>query len=159
MECAPQDLASRRGGENPRIGSKVRRRRTGRALRQSSARDQCPTRIEERECVIGGEASEQVRDMVASFQKAAVDQLVGRTVRACRREGVKELIVAGGVACNSRLRRAFRDIAEREGLRVHVPAPCYTTDNAAMIAAAGFLHLERGERAGWDLNADPNLSL
>jgi len=112
-----------------------------------------------RDAAVGGEASPPVRDLVASFQRAVVDQLVGRTLRACLREAVHEVIVAGGVACNSRLRRALAEVAEQEGLTVHVPAPRYTTDNAAMIAAAGFLHLERGERAPWSLNADPNLPL
>ncbi len=107
----------------------------------------------------GGEVPQAVRDLVASFQKAAVDQLVRRTVRACRRERVGGLVVTGGVACNSRLRRAFDEVAREEGLSVHVPAPHYTTDNAAMIAAAGFLHLERGERAPAGLNADANLKL
>ena len=58
-----------------------------------------------------------------------------------------------------RLRRGFEEAADREGYRVFFPSPVYTTDNAAMIAAAGFLHLERGEAAGLDLNADPNLKL
>ena len=49
--------------------------------------------------------------------------------------------------------------AGKERLSVHFPSPQYTTDNAARIAAAGFLHLDRGERAGPDLNADPNLKL
>ena len=111
------------------------------------------------ETATGGEVSPQVRDLVASFQKAAVDQLIGRTLKVCQREAVRNVLVAGGVACNRRLRRAFEEQAEREGLAVHFPSPEYTTDNAAMIAAAGFLHLERGDRAPSKLNADPNLRL
>ena len=57
------------------------------------------------------------------------------------------------------LRRAFEDAARRDGLDVFVPSPKYTTDNAAMIAAAGFLHLERGRLAGLDLNARTSLKL
>jgi N6-L-threonylcarbamoyladenine synthase len=101
----------------------------------------------------------RVRDLVASFQKAVVDLLVARTVRACRDASVRSVVVAGGVACNSRLRRAFDDVARREGLAVYFPSPPYTTDNAAMIAAAGFLHLERGRHAPLDLNADAGLKL
>ena len=107
----------------------------------------------------GGEVSSQVRDLVASFQKAAVDALVTTTLRASRRESVRTVLVAGGVACNRRLREAFREAAAEHDLEVYLPSPGYTTDNAAMIAAAGFLHLERGRHAGLDMNADPNLRL
>jgi len=107
----------------------------------------------------GGVVSQEVRDVVASFQKAAVNVLVRRTVRICKREAVPTVLVTGGVACNGRLRQAFDAASRKERLQVYFPSPQYTTDNAAMIAAAGFLHLERGERAPWTLNADPNLRL
>jgi len=102
---------------------------------------------------------ERVRNLVASFQKAVVDVLVKRTLQACRRESVQTVLVTGGVACNGRLRRGFEKAARREGLRLFVPSPIYTTDNAAMIAAAGFLHLERGDLAPWTVNADASLRL
>jgi N6-L-threonylcarbamoyladenine synthase len=108
---------------------------------------------------VGGEVSPRVLDLVASFQKAVVDALLETTLRACRREDVRTVLVGGGVACNARLRRAFREASVQHGLRVFIPSPDLTTDNAAMIAAAGFLHLERGRHAGLDLNADPNLRL
>lgn len=101
----------------------------------------------------------RVRDLVASFQRAVVDVLVETTLRAARQEDVYSIVVAGGVACNRRLRQAFARAAAEQGLRIHVPSPEYTTDNAAMIAAAGFLHLERGETAGLDLGADPSWQL
>ena len=107
----------------------------------------------------GGEVSSRVRDLVASFQRAVVDALVDTTLRACRREAVRTVLVAGGVACNGRLRRAFSEAAQEHGFSVFMPSPRYTTDNAAMIAAAGFLHFERERFAGLDLNADPNLRL
>ena len=88
-----------------------------------------------------------------------VDVLVARTVRVCRRESVSTVLVTGGVACNNRLRRAFDEAAERETLDVYFPSPCYTTDNAAMIAAAGFLHLERGQIASLEITAVANLKL
>ena len=113
----------------------------------------------ERQGVDGDPTSETLRNMVASFQKAVVDVLVARTVRACRRESVSTVLVTGGVACNNRLRRAFDEAAERETLDVYFPSPCYTTDNAAMIAAAGFLHLERGQIAPLDITAVANLKL
>jgi N6-L-threonylcarbamoyladenine synthase len=107
----------------------------------------------------GGQASRAVRDLVASFQRSVIDQLLHRTLRACELEGVVTILVSGGVACNTRLRRALHEVAAREGLSVCAPSPKYTTDNAAMIAAAAFLHLERGRTAGPDLNADPGLKL
>jgi N6-L-threonylcarbamoyladenine synthase len=105
------------------------------------------------------EPSRRVRDLVASFQKAVVDVLVSRTLAACRAEDVRTVIVTGGVACNSRLRRAFAEAAARRGLDLCLPSPRYTTDNASMIAAAGFLQFERGRRAPLDLAADANLRL
>ncbi len=69
------------------------------------------------------------------------------------------MLVTGGVACNQRLRRAFAEAAEREGCALFLPSPQYTTDNAAMIAAAGFLHLERGEHAPGTINAEATLPL
>jgi N6-L-threonylcarbamoyladenine synthase len=105
------------------------------------------------------EASSQVRDLVASFQRTVVETLLDTTLRACRRESVTTVLLAGGVACNRRLRRAFDDAAAHHGLAVFMPSPRYTTDNAAMIAAAAFLHFERGDFAPLDVNADPNWKL
>jgi N6-L-threonylcarbamoyladenine synthase len=106
-----------------------------------------------------GEPDPRVRDMVASFQRAVVDVLIGRTLEVCRREGVRSALITGGVACNGRLRRGFRERAKRDGLAVYFPSPEYTTDNAAMIAAAGFLHLDRGHHAPLSLGANANLKL
>jgi N6-L-threonylcarbamoyladenine synthase len=108
---------------------------------------------------VGGDASPEVRDLVASFQRSVIDALVHRTLAFVERENVRTVLLSGGVACNRRLREVFGDVAEREGLRLYVPHPRYTTDNAAMIAAAAFLHLERGRIDDLTLNADPNLRL
>lgn len=107
----------------------------------------------------GGTVSEEVRNLVASFQKAAVDALISRTVKAMKREQVGTVLLAGGVACNTRLRRGFEETGKKHGYKVFMPSPRYTTDNAAMIAAAGFLHYEQGRFAAPDLNADPNWKL
>ncbi len=107
----------------------------------------------------GVEPSARVADMVASFQKAVVDVLVKRTLAACRRERVNTILVTGGVACNKRLRRAFDEAVRPGETKVYFPSPEYTTDNAAMIAAAGFLYFERGLFASYDLSADANLKL
>jgi N6-L-threonylcarbamoyladenine synthase len=107
----------------------------------------------------GGEVSTPVRNLVASFQKAAVDALLTTTLQAVRKEGIRTVLLSGGVACNRRLRAEFRSAAGEHGIEVHIPSPEYTTDNAAMIAAAGFLHLERGLFADPHVNANPNLRL
>ena len=108
---------------------------------------------------VGGEVSVEIRDLVASFQKAVVDVLLERTLQFVVREGVRTILLSGGVACNRTLRAAFAEASARDGLRLYVPHPRYTTDNAAMIAAAAFLHFERGRFADLSLNADPNLRL
>jgi len=108
---------------------------------------------------VEGEISARARNLVASFQRAVVEALVETTLRACRRESVTTVLLAGGVACNRHLRRTLLLAAEENGLSLYMSPPRFTTDNAAMIAAAGFLHYERGRHAGLDLNADPNLRL
>ena len=108
---------------------------------------------------VGAEVPRAVRDLVASFQRSVVRVLVRRTVAFCRREAVRTVLVTGGVACNERLRAEFTEAADKERLSVYFPSPKYTTDNAAMIAAAGFLHLESENYAPSDMNADPNLKL
>jgi N6-L-threonylcarbamoyladenine synthase len=88
-------------------------------------------------------------DLVASFQHAVVQDLVERTLAAAEDARVDTIFVSGGVACNSQLRRRF---AERgRGFQVFFPSPALSTDNAAMIAAAGFYQLVAGERAGLSL--------
>ena len=100
----------------------------------------------------------QVKDLLASFQKAAVDYLKENTLRVARRERVPTLCLAGGVACNTRLRAELSEIAARENWRFHAVSPALALDNAAMIAFAGSRKLQRGERADLTLNADPNLA-
>jgi tRNA N6-adenosine threonylcarbamoyltransferase len=102
---------------------------------------------------------QEVKDLLASFQKAAVDYLIENTLRTARRERVPTLCLAGGVACNTRLRAELSSIASREGWRFHPVSPALALDNAAMIAFAGSRRLERGEMADLTLNADPNLAL
>jgi N6-L-threonylcarbamoyladenine synthase len=85
--------------------------------------------------------------------------LVSRVMQASRDLGVPRVVVAGGVACNAALRGGLAAEAEAEGIRLFVPPPGLCTDNAAMVAYAGWVRLRRGERAGWDLNAAASLPL
>ena len=107
----------------------------------------------------GEEPSPGIKDLAASFQSTVVHSLVSTTKRVAEDYLPKTLIVAGGVACNGALRVAAGEVAERLGVPVYFPSPNLSTDNAAMIAAAGTVKLRAGERAGWDLNADVMLRL
>ncbi|MEP6819366.1 MAG: tRNA (adenosine(37)-N6)-threonylcarbamoyltransferase complex transferase subunit TsaD [bacterium] len=107
----------------------------------------------------GEEPSAAIKDLAASFQSVVVRSLVGTTERLAPEYAPQTLIVAGGVACNGALREAARAAAERLGIPAYFPSPHLSTDNAAMIAAAGTVKLQAGERAGFDLNADVTLRL
>jgi N6-L-threonylcarbamoyladenine synthase len=93
-------------------------------------------------------------DFCASFQEAIVDVLCAKAIRAARAAQLPRLVLCGGVAANSRLREAMVKRGRDDDLDVYVPERKLCTDNGAMIAVAGAWRLERGERAGWDLNAD-----
>jgi N6-L-threonylcarbamoyladenine synthase len=101
----------------------------------------------------------ELNDLCASFQEAVVDVLTERAVRAAGQHGIQRIVLCGGVAANSRLRELMVARAGAEGLETFLPAPRLCTDNAAMIAVAGSLLLERGERSGLDLEPDPALQL
>ena len=97
-------------------------------------------------------------DLLASFQRTVVDELLRHALGAAdRTEGVRSLIVSGGVACNSGLRAAVNERAI--GLPVHFPSPKLSTDNAVMIAAAAFPKFARGEFADMTAAAEPSLEL
>jgi N6-L-threonylcarbamoyladenine synthase len=110
--------------------------------------------------VSNGESPGQpIKDVAASFQSVVVRSLVGTMERLSHEYTPRTLIVAGGVACNGALRDAGRQAAQRLGLPIYFPSPHLSTDNAAMIAAAGTVKLLAGERADLDLNADVTLRL
>jgi len=97
--------------------------------------------------------------LASSFQEAIVDVLAVKTRLAAQEYSVKQVILAGGVAANVSLRARMREELEPLGIRVSYPAIEYCTDNAAMIASAGFFHLSLGERHGFDLDVEPGLNL
>jgi N6-L-threonylcarbamoyladenine synthase len=99
-------------------------------------------------------------NLAASFQQSVIDVLVTKTVRATREYQVKQVLLAGGVAANRGLRRALEEaFNELPGVELVIPPLSLCTDNAAMIAAAGTVLFEKGQRAGMDLNANPGLDL
>lgn len=107
----------------------------------------------------GAEPGAGIKDLAASFQSVVVRSLVGTMERVAEEYQPSTLIVAGGVACNGALREASQQAATRLGIPVYFPSLHLSTDNAAMIAAAGTAKLNAGERAGLDLNADVTLRL
>jgi len=100
-----------------------------------------------------------VRDLVASFQRAVVSALVRGLVRGAERHHPRSLLVTGGVAANTLLRREAARAADSLGLPIFIPPLALSTDNAAMIGAAGFVGFHKGRRAGPELNAEPSLPL
>lgn len=86
-------------------------------------------------------------DLCASLQKTVVDILMNKLVKAAKDLGITQVALAGGVSANSALRGAFLQLAERRGWKVFIPKFAYTTDNAAMVASAGYRRYLKGEFA------------
>lgn len=97
-----------------------------------------------------------VADLAASFQAAVVDVLVGKTIKAVQAFGAADILVAGGVSANRALRQAIQTQAP---CPVHIPPLALCTDNAAMIAAAGYYRFMAGQRDGLDMDVLPNWPL
>ena len=100
-----------------------------------------------------------VADVAASFQEAVVDVLVTKARAAAKETGAKAICLAGGVAANSSLRERTLDACIADGLHAYLPSRAMCTDNAAMIAAAGWHRLQSDGPTGLDAGADPNLRL
>jgi N6-L-threonylcarbamoyladenine synthase len=101
----------------------------------------------------------EIADLAASFQYRVVDTLVDRAFAAAHWHGAKSIGIAGGVSANSRLRREALARSERSAIPVYIPSLALSTDNAAMIAAAGIRLLDAGRLAPADLNASASLPL
>jgi len=102
---------------------------------------------------LDGPDEKQLRDVSASFQAAAVEVLVKKTLAATREQQCERIVVCGGVACNSALRDSFRHLEETTGIEVHFPSPLLCSDNAAMLGVSAEVYLSRGCRHPLDLNA------
>ena len=112
------------------------------------------------EPVSNGESpNQQIKDLAASFQGTVVKSLVGTMRKVAADLLPKTLIVAGGVACNIALRDAAEAAASTLGIPVYFPSKHLSTDNAAMIAAAGYAHLKRGEISDLTMTADVTMRL
>jgi N6-L-threonylcarbamoyladenine synthase len=106
------------------------------------------------------EQEQTVADLCASFQEAAVDVLVAKTIDAARRCGRRLITVSGGVSCNSRLRERFGQACAARGIELRMAAPELCTDNAAMIAFVAAGRLARGEaESALTAEISPNLAL
>jgi N6-L-threonylcarbamoyladenine synthase len=102
---------------------------------------------------------QQTLNLIASFQHAMVDDLIGKTLAAARACDVATLFVTGGVAANNELRRTFERQAAQDGLPVYFPSRPLSTDNAAMIAAAAFPKFLAQDFAAMDFSAEASLAL
>jgi N6-L-threonylcarbamoyladenine synthase len=100
-----------------------------------------------------------VEDIAASFQEAVVDVLVAKTLRVASERGVNAISVTGGVSANRRLRQVFQEKCARAKLMVFFPQLSFCTDNAAMVAAAGYARLRLGKADDINLNVLPNAPL
>src|SRR5439155_11617900 len=98
-------------------------------------------------------------DLAASFQEAVVEVQVDKTLAAARDKGARTIALGGGVVANTRLRQLMSERAAAEWLRLLIPPPELCTDNAAMIACAGYYRLARGDRTDLSVGAFPSLPL
>ena len=132
--------------EHPDLNAEIEARREALAAGRRSAAQLRPL------------CSQHTLNLISSFQRKVVHELVSRSLAAASQCGVKTILVSGGVAANRELRTTFEAEA-RQGISVFFPSRELSTDNAAMIAAAAFARFSNGERAGSDLDATPSLPL
>ncbi len=118
--------------------------------------------VRENKIEIAGEKelpSQEIKDICASFQSTVIKTLIGTMEKLALAFKPETLIVAGGVACNKALRESAQKMADKLNLPVYFPSRYLSTDNAAMIAAAGHFHLARGEQSDLNMTADVSMRL
>ncbi len=98
-------------------------------------------------------------DLAASYQKAIMESLVKKTITAVEQTAAKSVMIVGGVAANSLLRKRMQEEGTLRGFMLYLPSLCYCTDNAAMIAMAGLAHFEAGNFAPLEISPKPNWEL
>lgn len=98
-------------------------------------------------------------DLAASFQKVAIESIISKTERALKNEYIKHLIIAGGVAASTGLREEATKLCDRLNIDLSIPPFAFCTDNAAMIASAGYYAYKLGRRADYQLNSSSTIQL
>ena len=102
---------------------------------------------------------ETLQNFCASFQETVMRWVTDKTLLACRTEGIRCVVVGGGVSANSRLRALLTEEASLRGIKVLLPPPELTTDNAAMVARLGYSLFCKGIRSDFRVSADPSLKI
>ena len=100
-----------------------------------------------------------VPDVAASFQAAVIEVIVNKAVDAAVRLKQDKLVLAGGVAANSKLRHDLEEACTKKGIKLYVPSPVLCTDNAAMIGCAAYYQYQKKGADGLNLDAFPNLAI
>lgn len=98
-------------------------------------------------------------DLAASFEKDVAEILLENTKKAVKETNINKIALAGGVSANSYIRKAFKELEEKENIKIYYPELKLCTDNAAMIASAGYYNFLKGNFSDLKLNAVPNLKL
>ena len=98
-------------------------------------------------------------DVAASFQEAVMDVVTEKAVQAVKASGMKKLVMAGGVAANSRLRTKLGQLCDRSGIELYRPRPSLCTDNGAMVACSAYYKYKSGQRGTMEMDADPGMPL
>jgi N6-L-threonylcarbamoyladenine synthase len=106
-----------------------------------------------------GYSEDVIKEIVSGFQEAVVEVLVKKTVQAAQQQGLKRIVLSGGVAANQRLRQRMKEESLHQKLKVYLPSPSFCTDNAAMVGVVGYEYLKRGIQSPLSLNAFSNLPL
>ncbi len=101
----------------------------------------------------------KVEDVCASFQKAAIEVLVRKSIRACKEFELDTIVLAGGVSANSYLREEMQKTCDKEGIKLNIPKPVFCTDNGAMIASNAYFKYLDNDFSDMSLNAISNLKI